>query len=311
MILAMKRLHVERALPTELLDLVAPFDVVGPDLADLADAEGAIVSGLRWDGAMMDTAPRMRVLARVGIGVDNVDLDAATERSILVTNTPDGPTIPTAEHTLALLFAVTKKLGVAQDRLRRQTGDYHAGHDGFELAGRTLGLVGYGRIARRVARACMALDMDVIACDPFVDIADVEIAPLETVLDRCDVLSIHAPLTPETHHLVDGDALARLRRGAIVVNCARGGLLDPDALLAALESGQVAAAGLDVTEPEPLPAEHPLLHRDDVLVTPHVASATVAGKRRMYEMAVEQVTMAFSGLRPTELVNPEVWSEPG
>jgi phosphoglycerate dehydrogenase-like enzyme len=310
-----RRLHVEGTISTVHDDLLAGFDVIGPSLDDLATADAALVGGRIWDAAMMDRAPKLRVLARTGIGIDNVDLAAATARGILVTNTPDGPTVSTAEHAIALILAVAKRVAVCQRRLRDAEGDYHRRHEAVELAGCTLGLLGVGRIGRRVAAFGQALGMEVIATDPYVDTSDVApvdvaLVDLPELLARSDVLSLHAPLTDETRHQIDAAAFAQMRPGALLVNCARGGLVDHDALVAALESGRLGGAGLDCTEPEPLPPEHPLLHRDDVIVTPHVASATDAGRLRMLEMAIEQVTMALDGQRPTHLCNPEAWAEP-
>jgi phosphoglycerate dehydrogenase-like enzyme len=301
---------VEGAIPPVHQHLVASFEVVGPSLDDLAAAHAALVAGRLWDAAMMDSAPELRVLARTGIGIDNVDLAAATERGILVTNTPDGPTISTAEHAIALVLAVAKRVTICQRRLRDAEGDYHRRHEALELSGATLGLLGVGRIGRRMAAFGQALGMEVIATDPYVESADVglvELVDLPELLARSDVLSLHAPLTAETRHRIDAAALALMRPGAVLVNCARGGLVDHDALVTALESGHLGGAGLDCTEPEPLPPDHPLLHRDDVIVTPHVASATDAGRLRMLEMAIEQVTMALDGQRPTHLCNPDVW----
>jgi phosphoglycerate dehydrogenase-like enzyme len=305
-----RRLHVEGAISTVHGHLLASFDVVGPGLDDLVSADAALVAGRVWDGAMMDRAPHLRVLARTGIGIDNVDLAAATARGILVTNTPDGPTISTAEHAFMLVLAVAKRVVTCQRRLRDAEGDYHRRNDAVELAGATLGLLGVGRIGRRVAAYGQALGMEVIATDPYAEAAGVPLVELPELLGRSDVLSLHAPLTDETRHRIDASALALMRPGALLVNCARGGLVDHDALVAALESGHLGGAGLDCTEPEPLPPDHPLLHRDDVIVTPHVASATDAGRLRMLEMAIEQVTMALDGRRPTHLCNPEAWVEP-
>ena len=151
--------------------------------------------------------------------------------------------------------------------------------------------------------------MEVIACDPYVPVVDgaeVELVVLAELLRRADVISVHAPLTDDTRHLFDSAAFAATRRGVVFVNAARGGLVDQDALLAALDRGQVGAAALDVTDPEPLPADHPLLHRDDVLVTPHVASSTDAGKLRLYEHAIDNALAVLDGRPPPHVVNPEV-----
>ena len=279
-------------------------EVVGPDDGDLARADAVVVGGARWDAAMMDRTPRLRVLARTGIGVDAVDLDEAARRGIAVTNTPDGPTVSTAEHAIALLFAVAKTLPAHQRRLREQTAAYALASTAAELDGLTIGLLGLGRIARRVARIAAAIGMEVIAHDPFLGVIDdVELVDVEALLARSDVLSLHAPLTPDTAGLFDAAMFDRCRPGVLFVNCARGGLVDHDALVAALESGQVAAAGLDVTDPEPLPADHPLLAMENVIVTPHIASSTVAGRERMLVQALEQVLIGLDGTTPPNTVN--------
>lgn len=301
-------LYVDRDVPPGVDALVDPgCRLCGPDVGAMATAQGIIASASRWDGPRFDQVPNVRVLSRSGIGYDSVDVEAATARGIVVCIAPDAPTVSTAEHSVALLLAAAKQLVPNQLRLRAGVGDYFAANGAIELAGRTLGLVGYGRIARRVGRVAGALDMDVVASDPFLTEADVELVPFAELLRRADVISVHAPLTPETHHLFDAGAFAAMRHGVVFVNAARGGLVDQNALLAALDAGQVAAAALDVTDPEPLPPDHPLLHRDNVIVTPHVASATDAGKLRLYAHAIDNALTVLAGGRPPHVVNPEVW----
>jgi phosphoglycerate dehydrogenase-like enzyme len=302
-------LYLDRPAPDAVSELVAGRgSLAGPGPEAMAVADGIIASGVRWDGPRFDLMPRVRVLSRSGIGYDGVDVAAATARGIVVCIAADAPTVSTAEHTVALMLAAAKRLVPNQLRLRAGTGNYFVATDAIELAGRTLGLVGYGRIARRVGRAAAGLDMNVVACDPYVAAADagVELVGFVELLGRADVISVHAPLTVETRHLFDVAAFAAMRRGVVFVNAARGGLVDQDALLAALDSGQVGAAALDVTDPEPLPIEHPLLHRDDVLVTPHVASATDVGKIRLYQHAIDNALLVLAGGRPPHVVNPEV-----
>jgi phosphoglycerate dehydrogenase-like enzyme len=303
-------LYLDRPAPDAVSDLLAGRgSLAGPGPEAMAVADGIIASGVRWDGPRFDRMPRVRVLSRSGIGYDGVDVAAATARGIVVCIAADAPTVSTAEHTVALILAAAKRLVPNQLRLRAGTGNYFVATDAIELAGRTLGLVGYGRIARRVGRAAAGLDMNVIACDPYLTAADtagVELVGFTDLLSRADVISVHAPLTAETRHLFDASAFAAMRRDVVFVNAARGGLVDQDALLAALDSGQVGAAGLDVTEPEPLPVDHPLLQRDDVLVTPHVASATDVGKIRLYQHAIDNALLVLAGGRPPHVVNPEV-----
>lgn len=301
----MSIIHLDRPVGDLTID---DHVVVGPGDERLAEAVVAIVGGRTWDAAMFDRAPRLIGLCRTGIGVDAVDLAEATARGVAVTNTPDGPTVSTAEHAIALLFAVAKTLVPHADRLRRGTGSYAAQSTALELDGLTLGLLGYGRIARRVARVARAVGMRVIAHDPFVWEGgdDVEMVELSTLLAESHALSLHAPLTAETAGIIDAESIGACRPGVIVINCARGGLIDHDALVDALDSGQVSGAGLDVTDPEPLSVDHPLLHRPDVLVTPHIASSTVVGRQRMLDMAAEQARMILSGIQPTNLVNSDL-----
>jgi phosphoglycerate dehydrogenase-like enzyme len=300
--------------PAELLDVFDGHVVAGPDLAELIEADAAVV-GMRhrWDDGLFGAHPRLRVVARIGIGIDNVDLAAASRHGVMVTNTPEGPTVSTAEHTITLVMAAAKRLPAMQRQARGEPAAGAGGRSGgtrlpaLELDGLTLGLVGCGRIGRRVGSIATAVGMEVLACDPYCDTVDHELVLLPELLTRSHVVSLHAPLTTETTRLFDATTFSAMRPGAVFVNCARGGLVDHDALLAALDAGQVSAAGLDVTDPEPLPADHPLLHRDDVIVTPHVASGTGAGLERMFVMAVEQASMALRGERPTHLCNPDVW----
>ena len=301
-------LAFERTPPDDVAaQLEGVVEVVDSASRSLRRANGTIVGAGRWDKARFAEAPELRVLSRTGIGVDSVDLVEATARGVMVTNTPDGPTVSTAEHALTLMLAIAKRLPVAQRRLREGSGDYVARNDGIELDGLTLGLVGYGRIGRRLAAAAMGLGMYVRVYDPYTTIDDAEpAASLDDLLADADVVSLHLPLTQETAQLLDRRAFATMRAGALLVNTARGGLVDQDALIEALDRGQLAGAALDVTDPEPLPTEHPLLARDDVIVTPHIASSTRVGKRRMFVMAVEQALTALRGERPNHLVNVDV-----
>jgi phosphoglycerate dehydrogenase-like enzyme len=261
----------------------------------------------------MDRAPDLRVIARTGIGYERIDLAEATRRGIAVCNTPDAPTISTAEHAAALMLTVAKSVKGSEARLRKGEPDLYVRHEAIELNGKLLGLVGFGRIARHLATIAAAVGMRLTAYDPFLpDAAFPEgvarAGSLEDLLGAADVVSVHVPLTDESRRMFDAERFRQMKPGAVFVNTARGGLVDGDALLAALDSGQLFGAGLDVTEPEPLLPGHPLLGRDDVVVTPHVASATAEGKVRIFRTAFEQVLQALSGRRPDHLVNPEAWS---
>jgi phosphoglycerate dehydrogenase-like enzyme len=308
----------ERTILPDLAAEVGPqVLMLGPGTDDdpyagLAGAAGAVAGILTYDGAVMDRAPGLRVIARTGIGVDTVDIPAATRRGIAVCNAPDGPTVSTAEHAVMLMLAVAKNLKHSEAHLRSGTGNYYAAHRAVELDSRTIGLAGFGRIARRVAAAVSGLGMRVVVYDPYIDPDGLPSSVTSTdtlheLLAISDVISVHIPLTDETSHLFNAAAFAAMPQGAVFINTARGGLVDHDALLDALESGHLLGAALDVTDPEPLPPDHPLLHRNDVIVTPHVASGTHAGKRRIFRIALDQVVHVLRGDRPPHLVNPEVW----
>jgi phosphoglycerate dehydrogenase-like enzyme len=313
------RIWFERPVLAELAATVdATCLVVGPatdmdPYAGIETAVAAVVGAAPYGTTFLERAPGLRVIARSGIGFDNIDVAAATARGIAVCNAPDGPTVSTAEHAVALLLAVAKRLEPSQRALREgRTSGYYARHPGIELDGKVLGLVGFGRIARRVARIAQGLGMEVVTVDPFLDPSTVpadvrRLDSLEELLPQVDAISVHVPLTAASAGMFDAARFAAMRRGALFINTARGGLVDQEALLAALESGQLAGAGLDVTAPEPLPADHPLLGRDDVVVTPHVASATAEGKERILRIAFSEALAVIDGRRPDHLVNPEVW----
>ncbi len=300
----------------ELLDGKARIvDVRGDDpLEGIERAHGAIVgAAIRYNRSVYERAPNLRVIARAGIGYDNLDLDDATTYGIAACNTPDGPTVSTAEHAVALIFAATKGVRESVDRHEAGDGNYWARHSHLELDGSTLALLGLGRIGGYVARVMSAVGMNIVAYDPYASderFAEFGVrratAPAAAVADA-HVVSVHAPLSDATRHLVNADLLAAMREGVYVVNTSRGGLVDQDALLAALDSGRVRAAALDVSEPEPLPPDHPLLGRPDVVVTPHVASATNAGRRRIFTHAVTEVMTALGGDQPPNMLNPEAW----
>jgi D-3-phosphoglycerate dehydrogenase len=291
---------VDHEFPAAYRDLVdGRMTIVGNGTDEGLDRAVAILAGAvrPWDTAAFALAPTATIISRVGVGYDNVVVGDAAAAGITVCNTPQAPAVSTAEHTVALLLAVTKHLPRHIARARAGLAGEKVGV-ALELDGRTLGLVGLGRIASRVAVAAQGLGMDVIATDPGVDaspVPGVELVDVAELLERSDVLSLHAPALPSTYRMIDADALARMKPGSYLVNCARGPLVDHDALLDALERGHLAGAGLDVTDPEPLPEGHPLLARDDVIVTPHIASGSVAGRRRLYEHSIENILAVLAG----------------
>ena len=319
----MDQIWFERPVPEKFLQMLDDEAIaVGPasatplqPLSALAGASVAIVgSKICSDGAFLDQFPHLLAVIRTGIGYDNVVVADATERGIAVCNVPSGPTISTAEHAMALLLAAVKHLKQSDRELRRGgIADPFMAFDGIELYGRRLGLIGLGRIGSRMARMALAMDMVVAAYDPYLSpeqaaAAGVELAPtLEALLATADVVSLHAPYTPETHRLMNAERFAQMKPGAYLINAARGGLVDEVALLAALEFGHLRGAGLDVFDPEPPAVDHPLLQRDDVIATGHVAGATQASKDRLIEGAILQALDILRRERPPFLVNPEMW----
>jgi D-3-phosphoglycerate dehydrogenase len=270
----------------------------------LADYEGLIVrSETKVTADLMDAAKKLRVIGRAGVGVDNIDVAAATARGIVVMNAPDGNTITTAEHTIALLVALARSVPQANISLKSGRWERKT-FIGTELQGKTLGIIGLGRIGRVVANRGRALGMNVVAFDPFVVAGqsrdlEIEMMSLDEVLRRADFLTVHTPLTPETRGIVGADAFTKMKDGVRIINCARGGLIDEAALCEAIKSGKVAGAALDVFQKEPPPADHPLLLRDEVIVTPHLGASTTEAQEGVAITVAEQMRdyLLTGGLR--------------
>jgi D-3-phosphoglycerate dehydrogenase len=283
--------------------LRAHFDVVedsASELADVIDGYDAIVirSATTLDADLIERATRLKVIARAGVGIDNVDVDAATRRGIVVANAPESTVVSAAEHTIALLLAVARNIPQAHAAVKAGTWD-RARFSGIELAGKKLAVLGFGRIGRQVARRALALGMHVVAYDPFVaperfrELGVEPVAALEEAYAAADLLTLHLPLTEQTRSLLDADAFARMRDGVRVVNAARGELVDEAALADAIRSGKVAAAALDVFGSEPYSG--PLLELEQVVATPHLAASTSEAQDRAGVMIAEQVTAALQG----------------
>ena len=260
----------------------------------LRDYDGLIVrSETKVTSDLLDAAKNLRVIGRAGVGVDNIDVTAATARGIVVMNAPDGNTITTAEHTIALLVALARR--VPQANISLKSGKWERKNFiGTELQGKTLGVIGFGRIGRVVAKRANALGMKVVAFDPFVVAdsardAEIELQPIDDVLARADFLTVHTPLTAETRGIIGADAFAKMKNGVRIINCARGGLIDEGALYQAIKSGKVAGAALDVFESEPPPADHQLLQLDEVIATPHLGASTTEAQEGVALTVAEQM----------------------
>ena len=254
---------------------------------------------------VIDAARRLKVIGRAGVGVDNVDVDAATRRGIVVANAPESNVVSAAEHTIGLLVALARNIPQAHAALIDGRWE-RSKWGGVELADKVLGVLGFGRIGRQVARRALGLQMKVVAYDPFVSAErfrelGVESLPFDDVLARADFLTLHLPLTDETRGSINEAAIAKMRDGVRIVNAARGDLLDDDALVAALESGRVAGAALDVFVREPY--DGPLLRAPNVVVTPHLAASTDEAQDRAGVIVAEQVAAALEGGLVTNAVN--------
>jgi D-3-phosphoglycerate dehydrogenase len=275
-------------------------DLAGDDLlAAVGDANALIVrSGTEVTTEVFEAADDLVIVGRAGIGVDNIDVDAATEHGVIVANAPEGNVRAAAEHTVAMLFATARSIPQAHTRLK--AGDWAKGdYLGTELSGKTLGVVGLGRVGQEVARKLDALGMDLLVYDPYIteDRArqlGAELGELDEVLARADAVTVHTPLTPETEGLLGEAELANLE-GGYLVNCARGGVVDEPALAAAVEDGVLAGAAVDVFAEEPVEPGNPLPSVEDVVVTPHLGASTAAAQENVATSTAEQVLAAFEG----------------
>ncbi|MBV8671436.1 MAG: phosphoglycerate dehydrogenase [Candidatus Eremiobacteraeota bacterium] len=284
----------------------------------LSSASALIVrSKTKVTGAMLDASPALRVVGRAGVGVDTIDVEAATRAGIVVLNTPDASTLATAEHTMALMLAMCRQVREGQERIAERRWSAQ-GLAGVELAGKTLGVVGLGRIGAAVAARARGFNMTALAHDAVISEAraqalGVKLVTLDELLESADFLTLHTPLTPQTTGFIGAAQLARMKRGARIINCARGGLIDEAALLAALESGHIAGAALDVVADEPPQPGAPswaLLTHPHVVATPHLAGSTLESQDRIAEDLARDVVAVLRGRPPSGAVNAPVKAPP-
>jgi glyoxylate reductase len=306
----MARVFVTRQLPGNALERLAaeheievwPGDMPPPRedlLAGVAEAEGLLSLLVdKVDTELLEAAPNLRAVANYAIGLDNIDLEATARRGVQVGNTPDVLTDATADLAWALMLAVARRIVEASRDARdgRWRTWEPQGWIGADVHGATLAIVGAGRIGQAVAKRASGFEMEVL----MVDLGD----HLHAALERADFVSIHTPLTPDTRHLVDADALARMKPTAILVNTARGPIVDQDALAEALREGRLAGAGLDVTDPEPLPPDHALYDTPNLVVVPHIGSATTTARAAMADRAVDNLLAALDGQPMPYAVQP-------
>ena len=285
------------------IDIVRATNVIEPIVHDkisrdrllgiTGDVDGLIVrSGTAVDRELIESAKRLRVIGRAGVGVDNVDLDAATECGVLVMNSPGGSTTTTAEHTIAMLFALARNIPQAYKTLQNHKWEKNR-FKGIELAGKTLGVIGLGRIGSEVARKCQAMGMNVVAYDPYINpdahlSSGLELVDLRRIFEQADFITVHVPLSETTRNLINKQTMAQMKDGVRILNCARGGIVNEHDLLEALKNGKVAGAAFDVFETEPN-TESPLLELENFIATPHLGASTVEAQRKVSEDICRQV----------------------
>ena len=280
-------------------NIVTHDQIKGSLAEELKDADGLVVrSAVQADETLMEHAPKLRVIGRAGVGVDNIDADAATRRGIVVMNTPGANAIAVAELTIALALALGRQLPKANATMHQGKWEKKS-LQGTELRGKTLGILGLGRIGLEVAKRAKSFGMEIIGHDPFVAAAlareaSVQLVTVDELFSKADYLTLHVGLTPQTTGLVDARFLARMPDGALLVNVARGQIVDTDALLAELDSGRLRA-GLDVMDPEPLPDGHPLFSAPNVIITPHAAGHVKQAGPRAFALVNDQLRRYLAG----------------
>lgn len=285
----------------------APEDVV----REAGDADAVVMSWAPMTRAVIESLPRCVIISRYGIGVDMIDLDAATEHGILVCNTARYCIDEVSTQTITFLLMFNRQVFPQIDRVRSGAWSVKDLATPRRLAGQRLGLIGFGNIGRQMATKARGLGLNVIACDPFLqqtrtEIDDVPLVSLDELLRTSDYVSIHCPLNGSTRHLIGERELALMKPSAFLINCARGAIVDQPALTTALTRRAIAGAGLDVVDPEPLPADDPLRHLDNVLLTPHTAHWSLESGIECRRTAVENVLMALQGRIPPDVVNRPV-----
>jgi glyoxylate reductase len=320
------KVFVARAIPEKGFEVIRDFcevDLWPNELPPTRDELYQHVRGVdgllclltdKIDGDVMDEAgPQLKVISNHAVGFDNIDVSAATARKIPVGNTPGVLTDATADFAFALMMAVARRIPEAERYV----------HDGkwktwgpmlllgMELKGATLGLIGFGRIGKAVAKRAAGFDMRVIYYDPNEKKPERELkatrVDFETLLEESDFISLHTPLTPDTRHMIDAEAFSKMKPGAVLVNTSRGPVVDPDALYEALKEKRIFGAGLDVTEPEPIPMDSTLLTLDNLVIVPHIASASTISRNMMSWMAAQNLIAGLKGERLPNCVNPQVY----
>lgn len=278
-------------------------------IAAAAEADGILVQYATINAEVLDALSRLKAIGRYGVGVDTVDVEAATARGVAVSNVPDYGTEAVSNHAIGLALAVGRGIVRLDRGIRAGSADFVPIKPLRLVGGRTFGIIGLGLIGSATARKARGLGYEVIATDSRHELGSevdgVRIVTLDELLGASDVVSMHTPLTPETHHLISTDQLALMRSEAILVNTSRGGVIDTDALVDALAEGRIYGAALDVHEQEPIPADHPLTAFDTVVLTPHIAWYTEESYYELKRRTIENVAQVITGRSPRNILNPE------
>ena len=293
----------------EVAEVIVDTSITPEELVDtIHEYDGIIVrSRTKVTKEVIDKADNLKIIARAGVGVDNIDLDAATQKGIMVVNSPESTSITVAEHTMGLLLSMARKLSIADKSVKDGKWEKKK-FMGVELRNKTLGVIGMGRIGSQVVNRCKAFEMDAIAYDPYLpeEVANqmgVELTDLETVLKKADFITIHVPLTPETKHLISHDEFEIMKDGAFITNCARGGIIDEDALYEALKNNKIGGAALDVYEDEPPAEDSKLFELDNIVLTPHIAASTKEAQRDAAIIVADEIIGLFKGGTPNNVLN--------
>lgn len=279
------------------------------------DATGILAGLSMFDRQFIENAPNLKIIAKHGVGYDNIDVAAATERKIPVAVTPYANNMSVAEFTVGFMLALSKMYLPSNTALKQGTYRGMKAFTGIDLWGKTVGVIGVGRIGSEVIRICrLAFNMTVVAYDPYVTPAYIvntgadRVENLEDLLKRSDFVTVHCPLTTETKDIIDARELQMMKQGAYVINTARGGLINETALLKSLDAGWIGGAAFDVTVQEPPPQDYPLVANERVLVTPHIAANSDEAMSRMATMAAEEILRVLNGGKPLNFVNPEIYA---
>ena len=293
----------------EVAEVVVDTSITPEELANtIHEYDGIVVrSRTKLTADLIKKADNMKIIARAGVGVDNIDLNAATEKGIMVVNSPESTSITVAEHTMGLLLTMARKLSIADKSVKEGKWEKKK-FMGVELRNKTLGVIGMGRIGSQVVNRCKAFEMDAMAYDPYLpeEVAKqmgVKLTDLDTVLKNADFITIHVPLTPETKHLISTEQFEIMKDSAFITNCARGGIIDEDALYDALTNNKIGGAALDVYEEEPPAEDSKLFELDNIVLTPHIAASTKEAQRDAAIIVADEIIDLFKGGTPKNVLN--------